>query len=382
MREEIKNKELIFQLPLWRGVEKEKKINEIFEFRLGVSKEGFMYQTTPQEIKNKVEQAYNADEYNYITKPPGASKWADSLGEYYFEVIKKFIPSIKNKNVLEIGGGSLYIGKKLLNAGVSEYIAIDPSIREISDDKRIKIRREYFVQETEVEEKINLIISLNTLEHIPNPEKILFKIRELLLKNKGQALLIFPDIEMQFKKGDYNALLHEHINYFTEGSAKNLMTICGLKIIDYIKELDTHFFLLEAEEHLPKIKESYDEKKNYEQAFTKNIKIIKKQLTEALENNEIIAFHGATNGLNNIFSILKINTDCKNIFIFDGDASKKGKYISMWPNPILYSEDKTYKQVDKVFITTLTYYYDIKKYLMEKFHFNEKQIFPCFLEDE
>ena len=83
-----------------------------------------------------------------ITSPPGSSVWGNSLAESITGLIKTH-GDVSNKNILEIGGGTLFSAKTLVeNYGAASVTIVDPALPDGSVDKRIKIRKEYFDAET------------------------------------------------------------------------------------------------------------------------------------------------------------------------------------------------------------------------------------------
>ena len=82
--------------------------------------------------------------------------------------------------------------------------------------------------------KFDAIFSFNCLEHIPDPGTILRDIRAVASSKDARIGLIFPETRRQLAVGDFNVLLHEHLNYFTTASIRRLFTNAGFSIIDIV----------------------------------------------------------------------------------------------------------------------------------------------------
>ena len=89
----------------------------------------------------------------------------------------------------------------------------------------------------------DLVLAFNCLEHVPDPAAFLRAIGARLLP-EGKVVFIFPDCEKQLRRGDLNALVHEHISYFTEASAREIMLESGFTIDALESRHDTLFVAL------------------------------------------------------------------------------------------------------------------------------------------
>lgn len=376
---QITTKELQFtKLPLWEGVQDEPGVKQLFPFSLGWDERGFISQTTPQEIKQKVTDHYAKDEYNFITQPPGFSPWADSLGEREISFILQAYGDIGGANILEVGAGSIYIGEKLASEGAASYLIVDPAIKEKTSNPKIVIRKEYFDKSLFVNQKIDLVVNLNCLEHVIDPVSFLLDLRSVIMHG-GKAILVFPDNEEQFINGDINALLHEHLSYFTMEIATKLLTNCGLRVLHSESQFDCLRFLVESSAE--KLSVSVAQPMHLLDMFSnfpKSIESANQKLSESLNRGETIALHGATNGLNNFLYLS--NLDYRdNLWIFDGDEAKTGKYLPAYKKAIRYSGDNEYyAKVDRVYVTAIGFFSEIKEYLITTHGLCSECIHPLF----
>jgi len=357
------------KLPHWQGVKDSANSFDSFPFSLGWDNKGYIRQTTPKDIQDRIVKLYSDETYSYGTKPPGASEWSDILGNLKSDFIINTFGSLEGKNIAELGAGTLNVAYCLSEKyKINKYIVLDPAIKEQSNNKNILVYRDYFSKENIIEENIDLVLGFSMFEHILDPAGLLNNLYEILIVSKGKLILSFPDIEKPFKDGDLNALLHEHLNYLTATTATALFNRCGFKVLEYESKNDVLWYYLEAS-HEPYSIEVLENEKSIltdsSDKYFKNIEYVSETLNRYLTAGERVALHGACNGLNNILLLSKINYS-DNLFIFDGDKNKRGKFLPVYDTPIRYCEDPEYRTMDKILISALSYYDEIKKYLIEK----------------
>lgn len=369
-------------LPLWKGVQNKPGIFESFPFSLGWHQRGYICQTTSPEIREKVNRAYSDESYSFITQPPGFSEWANQLGRIYSDFILRSYGSLAGKSILEIGAASQHLAENLVSSyGVKEYWIFDPAIKESAKLPNIQIKREYYTESSFPDKLFDLVVSLNCFEHVPDPFAFLLTIRKSLLPG-GRAILIFPDNEKQFKAGDLNAILHEHVSYLTRKMVFNLFQSAGFRILELDSKNDTMSVFLEVagapeekcfpEDSILRLVDSQ---------FARALNQTSNLLNSSLGRNERIAFHGATNGLNNLLALSNL-AGSRGFTIFDGDQAKTGKYLPTCASSIHHSSDTLYRKIDRVFVSALTYYEEIKKYLSGYHHISPDRIHPIgFTED-
>ncbi|MFA7681904.1 MAG: class I SAM-dependent methyltransferase [Candidatus Peribacteraceae bacterium] len=365
--EEILREISFDSFPLWQGVRNRPGGQRMYPFRLKLDEKGFIRQCSDPEVEQQIVDAYNDPGYTMPTKPPGASLWANWLGDMYYDFAKEHAPVLKGKTMMEIGAGSLYMSNRFMDEGrVGEYFIIDPSVKVTPDNPHVHVIREYFGLDLQVENlHPDFILSLNCIEHVADPFGFLVQANKMLRSEDSRAVLIFPDIEFQFRRGDMNALCFEHLNYFSEASANHLITQAGFEILTLVKKLDTLFYVLKkgqkpAQQNFEK---GTDEElfnvaaKNFNQGLAPILSVI----TKAQSEGKTIAFHGACNGMNTLFALGDI--DCSKILLFDGDESKAGTFVPTCPIPILEATSPRYREADLVIVTAVTFFDDIRSFL-------------------
>ncbi|WDN89410.1 hypothetical protein BuS5_02378 [Desulfosarcina sp. BuS5] len=368
------------KLPLWKGVIEEPSIPEFYPFSLGWN-ERYICQTTSKEILRQVVKSYSKNDYQLITSPPGTSSWGNSRGNIALEYIRNSFGSLNGKKVLDIGGGTTYIGEKLLSMdNIIEYTIMDPALSNKPPTPKIKIFRQYFTSETCPKENFDLIVSMNCFEHVPDPIDFLHTLRQLIQRQNGKAILLFPDTEKQLRNGDFNVILHEHLSYFTRKSFINLADFCGLKIIDCASDNDLFFFTLGVKQKIAHNVRTIDNIlfKAAEQ-FAQNFEYFNNMVISLINDNKKVALHGACNGLNNLLALCKFpNRFYDHIYVFDGDENKTGKYLSVCPNPIISADDSKYREIDCVIVSAMSFYNQIRDFLISYHGIDSDNIYSLY----
>jgi 2-polyprenyl-3-methyl-5-hydroxy-6-metoxy-1,4-benzoquinol methylase len=381
---EYKNHEIHFKrLPLWKGIQDKPFQYEFAPFSLGLHHNGYIFQSTADEVLSKVIASYAAENYQHDTPPPGTSAWGNVFGEKAMRFILDEYESLSGLCVIDIGAGSTSLAEKMISYDVAGYTIVDPSIRAQTGIPNLHIMREYFSSETCKGKKYDLVISMNCLEHVQDPLAFLCNIYSVLDKERGKVILIFPDVENQFIKGDFNVIAHEHIGYFTKGSFEKIVARSGLFIKKSMQLEDTLYCTLEINEAKKPILSvnhfSNEPLMHIAEMFKGSLDYFKRMLVPFIENKQRIAFHGACAGLNNLLALSGFHEYSPGTFsIFDSDEAKEGKYLPMCPTPILHSKCDEYRKIDRVVIAAMTFYDEIKEYLVSYHTIPDKHIYSIY----
>lgn len=145
----------------------------------------------------------------------------------------------ESKKVLEVGCATGYISKRLVENDCEVYgIELDPEAAKIAK----KYCKKVFVGDAEtweLDEKFDVILILDVLEHLKNPGRLLLKLKEYLNPD-GYFVLSIPNIanwkirlKLLIGKFDYEddgILDKNHLRFFTLKSAKKMVENAGLEI--------------------------------------------------------------------------------------------------------------------------------------------------------
>lgn len=185
----------------------------------------------------KLNQIYPA---NYYSFSDGKKGLVVKLKEYLDQrIFKKILGSIKSEkiNILDIGGGSGWlldsIKKIDTRVSLTQVVDIDSQAKDLAEKKG----HQYFcgpIESFETNEKFDLVLMLNLVEHISNPLKTLQKIEQIL--NKGGVVLIkTPNVESwdaELFKDSYWGGLHcpRHWVLFSKQSFNRVVEQTNLKV--------------------------------------------------------------------------------------------------------------------------------------------------------
>lgn len=359
-------------IPLWQGVQKCPGVRYQYPFRLGFCGPGSIRQVTEKEVVDRVVDAYQSSDYDFITPPPGASDWANSLGNMYVKWVLDALGSAIPRRVLEIGAGSLYVAKSIASRfGTTEYVVVDPSIRECSPGPELQVLGEYFPCEALGRRKFDLVLALNCLEHVPDPMMFCRSISDSM-ESDALAVLVFPDCESALASGDLNVLVHEHLTYFTKESVRWLVATCGLTM-QAIESVNDTFVVILTKDRVGDqdvaanvvLEQGIQLLRHSAESFQNVLSNKAATISNALSAGKKVGFHGATNGLNIFLHLTGIGKH-PGIRVYDGDSSKAGYFLPACGNQIIASDDQSYGDNDLIYVSAMSYYDAIEKFAIER----------------
>ena len=304
-----------YKIPIWNGIQNQSDVSTEW-LEIGNSDFNGVYSQTAKRI---IEYHKN---YKHMT-PLKGSDYINKLRNGKIDWILKH--GLKSSKILEIGGGDSFNYEYF---ECEKYTIVDPAIKQIKKTPRLELIADYY-ENVSLQEKYDCVLLISVLEHVDNPGDIIEKTAEILYDD-GAIFVFIPIIEKQFALGDFNALVHEHISYFTYTGAKNLFASKGLVIDSYYFENDGGFFKLVKGNEKSSLFEPFDLNK-----IQYNFEYSHRKFKELISGDEKILFYGATNGLNNLFYLIGDEIDFEQFRITDSDSKKWGQYIGSHPLPIL-----------------------------------------------
>ncbi len=330
-------------------------------FALGWDERGFYRQTTDADVVQRVITAYADPQYQHITAPPGASAWADRLGE----IQAKFCADAMDRGtcVLEIGAGSLFLARHLADKVLpSEYVIVDPSVSDGGDVA--EVIREYFPTTALMDRRFDAILAFNSLEHVADPEIFLAGIAQHLTPG-GRAFLCFPDVTTAFVTNDLNAFLHEHISYFTPATVTHLASRVGLQVVSVTSSEDSLWLIVSRAGggRTADVAEPAN-MAGFAAQLDASISAKAGLVRQDLAAGKTVAFHGATNGLNNFLHLTGFS-GAAGVVVFDGDTTKTGRYLPTCPTPIRSVDDPSYGSMPRIFVSAMTFFEPIRRFAID-----------------
>jgi len=343
----------IATLPVWQGVQARPGIRASQPFSLGFAGPGPIRQTTAPEIVAAVLDGYADESYTFLTKPPGSSAWADSLGDSKIEAVLRHCGGKRPGSILEIGAGSAYVAERLIaRFDGPAYTIVDPAVR--AAPHPVRLVRDYFPAADLAGERFDLIIGFNCLEHVPDPVAVLRAAGRCLAPG-GAVLMSYPDVESGLADGDLNILMHEHLTYFTEQSSRWAAAAAGLSVAALERQDGGIVAVLEPA--VPPPPADLVEEPLIRRAGGSLQALLDgcgSAIRACLDGGGAIGFHGATNGLNSFLALTGLG-DHPAIRVYDGDDSKVGMFLPACAAPILPSRDPSYPANDRVYVSAVTF---------------------------
>ncbi len=184
---------------------------------------GFTFADTNagQDAYNEYYANDNCYSCDHDIKASGANISVECMKNFLIKYVKK------NESILDIGCGSGDLLKSLKKIGYINLTGMDPSQASVNrlDEAEIKgIKRNIFDPVGDNIEKYDTVISTCVMEHILDL-KTFVDAAVQYLKPNGKFYVVVPAVEgfKKYYQEKPNYFNHEHINYFSKISLKNLM---------------------------------------------------------------------------------------------------------------------------------------------------------------
>jgi 2-polyprenyl-3-methyl-5-hydroxy-6-metoxy-1,4-benzoquinol methylase len=217
-------------------------------------------------------------EEEYLIPYHHTVKEGEYAGISYFSVIsiiKKIIKKISPKTILDFGCGDGKLIYELKNQD-TELTGIDLSKKAISFAKIFSPKEKFIAEDInnyKPKEKFNMIISIETLEHIP-PDQLKNIIKNLnrLVKENGYLIITVPSKNVRLFKKHYQHFDTKTMQNYLEGQFKIVKTLGHYKIskrYELLYALATNNYLSISSKKYQKFLNKYF-KKNIERASTNN----------------------------------------------------------------------------------------------------------------
>lgn len=364
-------------IPIWLGTQKNPEM-ETAPFSFEIGKAGLI-RMAENDIAARMIASYASDTYHFITSPPGASEWGNTLAEKSIAGLIATYGDVKGKRILEVGGGTLYSAQMLVNVhGAQHVTVIDPALGELqSNDERISLRAEYLTPATQFGEDFDLIISFNTLEHVPDPIEFLNILRSQIA-DTAQLYLKLPESGESLKIGDLGLCVHEHLSYFTPDSLDTCLTRAGFTRIASANYQGALQVLCRPS--TPSADVNWDAGPELLACFAKNCGSHIDRLKTTVAGNDLrhIAFVGASVGLANFLELSRIATEIS-VGIFDNDDLKHGEFLPGIDVAIKAPTAGALAPYDGIFITPLNFFDEIRIDLQNSGATDGKPVNPVFM---
>ena len=322
----------------------------LFNFNFDLNnKYSLPYQIGSMELKKILSEIYLSG--HMMT---GSMNESDLVGMEHAKYASEFIlnnyKNLNQKKVLEIGCGNGFIINKIQERG-SICTALEPGSQSRSlNTNKLRVINDFFPTKEIRNEKFDLIFHFNVLEHIENPESMMFEINKILEPN-GTVIFGVPNCESFLKNGDPSIFLHEHYNYFTVESLQHILNDVGLQLINF--ELGSNDAMLFVHAKKMKVVKSFTVDYQFSlKTFRKKFEVLKENLATTLKqfSHEKIAIYCPNRALN-ILSILEVN----DVRIIDDTPIMHNDYYPFFKKRIENFDDLTKSPPQLIIIFSVTH---------------------------
>ncbi len=262
---------------------------------------------------------------------------------------------IRGKSILEIGCNTGFLLYLLKKEGAASCIGIEPDPIAKKNKYAVKIINDFFKPEI-FKEKFDLVLMHGVLEHIKDPLIFLGSLKKIL-KSEGVLFNAVPNCEKGLKIGDLTLLAHEHYNYFTPNSLKNIYNKAGFGNITF--DFPKYGWMIYSFAKQSKVKQicksDYNLLKNYITQFHVNIR----KLQKIIDSYKKIGVYG-------VFPQCLMFSWQNTPVFYDGDKAKHGKFIPGFTNPIEDPETIVDGKLDAILIIPINHDAAIKSYLTKR----------------
>jgi 2-polyprenyl-3-methyl-5-hydroxy-6-metoxy-1,4-benzoquinol methylase len=167
------------------------------------------------------------------------SPLAVQINKDFLDKLKKIIKDKKFKCILEVGCNDLYLTNKLKKYS-NKIIGTDPiwknNITKVN--KKISVVGGFINEKETLEnikelggDKIDLVISSHTFEHVDKVKESLKKISNIVSDN-CIFVIETPSLDSIIRNGHFDQIFHQHLHYFSESSIKKLTEEINCSLIN------------------------------------------------------------------------------------------------------------------------------------------------------
>ena len=359
-------KTITIDLPYWTGVSNMQILDVVsIPFSIKLDKNG-SYKQTGKETINKIINNYSNESYVHITTPPGESSWGNLLAKKNIDYLRKSI-NLGGKKVLDIAGVDSYIANLMFEEDcIDSYTLVNPNLCTKNYlNPRIRCIDGYFPDAIDARERFDVVLLFNCLEHVPNPQKFLKCIKNIM-SDEGILIIKTSDDTNLLLNGDFNVFLHEHLFYFTKESFNVMVRKVGLQIISSCSEFDSVLAVV-VKNKGEDIVDSNIRPYSFDLSiFSKQLKYAEKLFRNLIQDKVNFIFHGACLGLVTLNQLLKPNVDISNVQVVDIDENKSGKFLPGFKKAILLPNKINQHDVDMVVVGSASFINPIKEYWMSR----------------
>ena len=197
--------------------------------------------------------AYEAELVHYSDAYENSLEGSPLFQEYQGTLAQEIIDrhGLHGKRVMEVGCGNGSFLLKLCEQNGNTGLGFDPSYPSELPTSRlggsVQFHRSYFGPGEE-HPTVDLVVSRQVLEHIPEPRPFLSDVLKAGLAPGGDSAIVLevPNTEATLRNLALWEVTYEHCTYFTRGSLARLLASCGFDVIHSEQTYADQFITLDA----------------------------------------------------------------------------------------------------------------------------------------
>lgn len=180
---------------------------------------------------------------DYVYRSSYSTTWLDHVTRFAERARTRFALS-PSSLVVEVASNDGHLLRRFAEAGVG-VLGIEPAanVAQEAVDAGIPTEVAFFGAATaqrlvERGKRAALLVANNVLAHVPDLNDFVAGMRSALAPG-GVVSLEFPHLLRTIEGGEFDTIYHEHLSYFSLGTAQRVLESHGLEIFD-AEELPTH----------------------------------------------------------------------------------------------------------------------------------------------
>ena len=301
---------------------------------------------------------------------PTFNTFAQNLATH---LIEKY--NLRNKYILEIGCGKGDFLALLCELGNNSGVGIDPAyvnnrIQSAVSDRLMFIRDYY--SESYARYHGDLVCCRHTLEHIYNTAEFVGIVRRAI-GNRLDTIVFFevPDVTRILREIAFWDIYYEHCSYFSPGSLARLFRSCQFDIIDFSKDFDDQYILIEVKpvnrktEKVHELEESVKEMAKDVNYFAthcrEKLDQWKKRLNKLYADGRRAVVWGSGSKCVSFMTALGVKDEIE--YVIDINPFRHGKYLPGIGKKVMPPEFLRNYKPDVVIVMNPIYYAEIRQLL-------------------
>ncbi|MGF1490917.1 MAG: methyltransferase domain-containing protein [Microcoleaceae cyanobacterium] len=337
--------------------------------------------------------AFDPDRLDYSQAYENALDFSPRFQSYAKSLASRLVEQydLHHKTVLEIGCGKGEFLLSLCQSGENQAIGFDPTYVPLEEhawaDGKIEFVRDYY-SEKYADYQGDFICCRHTLEHIPQPTKLLHTLHHNI-QGCDDTNIFFevPNALDTFSRSAIWDIIYEHCCYFSPVSLSYAFSSCGFRVEQVTEAFQRQFLCLEAslgetvktltEEQKEETQQLLQDIEQFTERFERTLKIWHEKLEKWSQNLQKVVLWGAGSKGVTFLNFLKIDSSAESPiqYVVDINPRKQGMYIAGTGQKIISPEFLKEYQPDVVIVMNPIYKDEIQQML------TDLEVENCVLED-